>query len=55
VPNRSSVVPYIAGGVGGLSIFDNAALGLAATRTFLTGNVGGGVKWYAGSWGLRVD
>jgi hypothetical protein len=55
VPNRSSVVPYITGGVGGLSIFDNAALGLAATRTFLTGNVGGGVKWYAGSWGLRVD
>jgi hypothetical protein len=54
-PTGSSVVPYITGGVGGLSIFDDAALGIADTRTFLTGNVGGGVKWYAGSWGLRVD
>src|SRR5215204_1721536 len=25
------------------------------TTTFLTGNVGGGVKWYAGRWGLRGD
>jgi hypothetical protein len=55
VPTGGSVVPYITGGVGGLSLFDNATLGIADTRTFLTGNVGGGVKWYAGSWGLRVD
>ena len=25
------------------------------TETFLTGNVGGGIKWYAGRWGLRAD
>jgi hypothetical protein len=54
-PNRSSVVPYLTGGVGGLSIFDKPALAIADTKTFLTGNVGGGVKWYAGRWGLRGD
>ena len=54
-PNRSSVVPYVTGGVGGLSIFDKPALAIADTKTFLTGNVGGGLKWYAGRWGLRGD
>jgi hypothetical protein len=53
--NRSSVVPYITGGVGGLSLFEKASLGINQTETFLTGNVGGGVKWYAGRWGLRGD
>jgi opacity protein-like surface antigen len=53
--NRSPVVPYVTGGVGGLSVFDKPALGIAETKTFLTGNVGGGVKWYAGRWGLRGD
>ncbi len=55
VPNQSSVVPYVTGGVGGLSLFDKASLGINETETFLTGNVGGGVKWYAGRWGLRGD
>lgn len=54
-PNRSSVVPYVTGGVGGLSLFEKASLGINQTETFLTGNVGGGVKWYAGRWGLRGD
>jgi hypothetical protein len=54
-PNRSSVVPYVTGGLGGLSVFDKAVLGITETKTFLTGNVGGGVKWYAGRWGLRAD
>jgi len=54
-PNQSSVVPYVTGGVGGLTLFDKASLGIAETETFLTGNVGGGVKWYAGRWGLRGD
>ena len=43
------------GGVGGLSLFDKADLGISDTETFLTGNVGGGVKWYTGRWGLRGD
>jgi hypothetical protein len=54
-PNRGSVVPYVTGGVGGLSLFEKASLGINQTETFLTGNVGGGVKWYAGRWGLRGD
>jgi len=53
--NRSSVVPYATGGVGGLSVFDKPELGIANTETFLTGNVGGGIKWYGGRWGLRGD
>jgi hypothetical protein len=55
VPNRSSVVPYVTGGAGGLSLFERAGLGITDTETFLTGNVGGGVKWFSGRWGLRGD
>jgi hypothetical protein len=43
------------GGIGGQTLFDSATLGIADTETFLTGNVGAGVKWYAGRWGLRGD
>ena len=53
--NRSSVVPYVIGGVGGLSLLDTARLGINQTETFLTGNVGGGLKWFNGRWGLRGD
>ncbi len=53
--NRSSLVPYVIGGVGGLSLFDKASLGINQTETFLTGNVGGGLKWFNGRWGLRGD
>lgn len=55
--NRRSVVPYATGGIGGLTLFDKASLGINSTDTFLTGNVGGGVKWFSGSgrWGLRGD
>jgi opacity protein-like surface antigen len=55
VPTASAVLPYVTGGVGGLSIFERATLGINDTETFLTGNVGGGIKWYAGRWGLRGD
>ncbi|HUL71882.1 MAG TPA: outer membrane beta-barrel protein [Vicinamibacterales bacterium] len=55
IPNRSAFVPYVSGGVGGTSVFETADLGINATTTFLTGNVGGGLKWYAGRWGLRAD
>jgi Outer membrane protein beta-barrel domain len=53
-PSRS-VIPYATAGVGGLSVFEKASLGITETETFLTGNVGGGVKWYSGRWGLRGD
>ncbi len=55
VANRNSVVPYVTGGVGGLTVFDKASLGINETETFLTGNVGGGVRWFNGRWGLRGD
>src|SRR5437773_8004707 len=54
-PNKSSVVPYVTGGVGGLSIFEKQTLGINGTETFFTSNVGGGLNWYAGRWGLRGD
>jgi hypothetical protein len=52
-----SVVPFATGGVGGMTLFDREVLGIFDSTTFLTGNVGGGVKWYAGNgrWGLRGD
>ena len=54
-PNRTSVVPYVTGGIGGASVFQKESLGILDTQTFLTSNVGGGVNWYAGRWGLRGD
>ena len=42
-----SVVPYATGGIGGLTMFERPELGITKDATFLTGNVGGGVKWYA--------
>ena len=55
--NASSLTPYATGGVGGLTVFDTAALGISKTETFLTGNVGAGVKWFhsSGRWGVRAD
>jgi opacity protein-like surface antigen len=49
--------PYAAGGIGGLTVFARPALTLTNDETYLTGNVGGGVKWYAPNnrWGLRGD
>ena len=52
-----AVVPYATGGVGGLTMFERRELGIISDETFLTGNVGGGVKWYAPNnrWGLRGE
>ena len=52
-----AVVPYATIGIGGLTMFERPALGIRNDETFLTGNVGGGVKWYAPNnrWGLRGD
>jgi hypothetical protein len=55
LPTGSSVVPYATGGVGGLSLFSRQQLGINQTETLFTSNVGGGLKWYAGRWGLRGD
>src|SRR5262249_21288932 len=52
-PNHSQLVPYVTGGVGGLSLFEKPEVGVIGTQSFLTGNVGGGVAWYAGRWGVR--
>jgi hypothetical protein len=52
-----ALVPYAAGGIGGLTMFERPEAGVFADETFLAGNVGGGVKWYAPNnrWGLRGD
>jgi Outer membrane protein beta-barrel domain len=57
MPTHTSFIPYATGGVGGLTMFDRGSLGIATTETFLTGNAGGGLKWYAPNnrWGLRGD
>jgi len=56
VPGHS-VVPYATAGIGGLTLYRREVLGIFNSDTFLTGNVGGGLKWYApnGRWGLRGD
>jgi outer membrane protein with beta-barrel domain len=55
VPTRHSIEPYATGGVGGLTLYDKPALGITDTQTFFTSNVGGGVTWFNGRWGLRAD
>ena len=52
-----SFVPYATGGIGGLSVFEREDIGITDTETHFTGNLGGGVKWFApsGRWGLRGD
>ena len=53
--NHSLLTPYVTGGVGGLSLFERPGLGITGTDTFFTSNVGAGVKWFTGRWGLRGD
>ena len=57
IPTGHAVVPYGTAGVGGLTMFERPGVGVFNDETFLAGNVGGGVKWYAGNkrWGLRGD
>lgn len=52
-----SVVPYGAGGIGGLTMFERPEAGVHSDETFLATNFGGGLKWYARNnrWGLRGD
>lgn len=54
--NNHTFVPYATGGIGGLTMFERAEVGVKDTTTFLTGNVGGGVKYYFNNrWGVRGD
>jgi hypothetical protein len=57
LPTGHSVVPYAAGGIGGVTVFERPKVGVLEDETFLSGNVGGGIKWYApnGRWGIRGD
>ena len=55
VPTRHSIEPYATGGVGGLTVYSKPALAITDTQTFFTTNVGGGVTWFNGRWGLRAD
>ena len=54
--NDRRFVPYATGGAGGLTMFDKQEVGFTGDETFLTGNVGGGLKWYLSDrWGVRGD
>lgn len=54
--NRRGFVPYVTAGIGGLTLFSRPALSVDDTLTFLTGNVGGGAKYYLSErWGVRAD
>jgi hypothetical protein len=54
-----AVVPYLTGGIGGLTLCPcNGvdAIGITTYDTYLTGNVGGGVKWFSTRhFGVRGD
>lgn len=49
------VVPYLTGGIGGVTLFSNADFGVAQDDQYLAGNAGGGLKVSFGRWGLRGD
>jgi hypothetical protein len=55
VPTRHSIEPYVTGGVGGLTLYNTPALSITNTQTFFTSNVGGGLTWFNGRWGVRAD
>ena len=56
-PSDGSLAPYMTIGVGGLTLLSGQALGITSSRTFFTGNVGAGVRWFnsKGRWGVRAD
>jgi opacity protein-like surface antigen len=53
------VAPYVAAGLGAMTMFnttDVEAIGIFSRRTFLTTNVGAGLKWFpVAHWGVRGD
>ena len=47
--NNHAIVPYVTGGLGGLTMFTRTELeplGLVKNEHFFTGNAGGGLKWF---------
>jgi outer membrane protein with beta-barrel domain len=56
-PSDGLLAPYLTAGAGGLTLLHASALGIADSRTFFTGNVGAGVKWFSATsrWGVRAD
>jgi len=59
IGNDRAVSPYVVAGVGGLTLFSATNvvnLGILKNETYFTGNLGGGVKWFATPHvGLRGD
>lgn len=57
IPTGGSVIPYLTGGVGGLTLLKRAEVSHSSNETFLTANAGAGVKWFSAGrrWGLRGD
>lgn len=61
IGNDRALVPYGTAGLGGLTMFngkspDTGNLGVTKNDTYLTGNIGGGLKWFATRHvGLRAD
>jgi Outer membrane protein beta-barrel domain len=59
VGSDRAIAPYVVSGVGGLTLFTKREvtnLGILNNETYFTGNVGGGVKWFATQHvGLRGD
>jgi hypothetical protein len=56
-PSDGSLAPYLTIGAGGLTLLHSSALGVADSSTFLTGNVGAGVRWFNATarCGVRAD
>jgi len=59
IGNHRVIVPYVVGGMGALSLLPRdgtETVGVTSRETMLTGNVGGGLKWYSPhEWGVRLD
>ena len=57
--NDRTLVPYATGGMGGLRLLNSSnveTLGIVNAENYLTGNVGGGMKWFTSRhWGVRGD
>ncbi len=52
---EAAVVPYLAGGLGAVTLFDEPTLGVSETGHYFAANVGAGLKAMFGRWGLRGD
>jgi hypothetical protein len=57
--SNHTLAPYVVGGIGGMTLLSSDSvkpLGITSNTSYLTGNVGGGMKWFAARrWGVRAD